>query len=245
MDISTVVRTVLEKNPGMKAKELIAKVREKTGLSRSVVYGHLGSFEVQGKIYREKGRYWLEKPQKIEEQSSNEFLLHLNLSKVVAAIERLWDILMRSPTREEIAFETGVPPEEAEKLAYKTAPQTGWFNPSPEIIEESTRKLGEILYCEALMKAGKVREDGQSTHKSISFGYDEDDMEIVEEAKRLRYLREHPKVFAVIDGEGNFVSWSREAEKYLRGYKPKHRLVRLDAFVLGPPHDPWRPHRGW
>lgn len=64
MDVWTVVRTVLEKSPGIKAKELIRKVREKTGLARSTIYDRMASFELQGKIYREKGRYYLEKPQK-------------------------------------------------------------------------------------------------------------------------------------------------------------------------------------
>lgn len=49
----------LEKNPGIKAKELITKVRDKTGLSRSTIYSHLESFDLQGKIHRERGRYWL------------------------------------------------------------------------------------------------------------------------------------------------------------------------------------------
>jgi predicted transcriptional regulator len=62
MNIWTVVRTVLEKNPGIKAKELIKKVRGKTGLSRSTIYEHLNSLVLRGMIYREKGKYWLEKP---------------------------------------------------------------------------------------------------------------------------------------------------------------------------------------
>lgn len=70
MDIWTVVRTVLEKNPSIKAKELIAKVREKTDLSKSTIYDQLASLELQGKFYRDKGRYWLEKPRKIQEVSS-------------------------------------------------------------------------------------------------------------------------------------------------------------------------------
>lgn len=59
MDIWTATRTVLEKNPGIKAEYLIEKLRGKTGLSRSTIYEHLGSFELQGKVKREKGHYYL------------------------------------------------------------------------------------------------------------------------------------------------------------------------------------------
>jgi len=72
MDVWTVVRTILEKNPRIKAKQLIVEVRKKTDLSRSTIYEHLLSLDLQGKIYREKGLYWLEKPEKasvsLEEQ---------------------------------------------------------------------------------------------------------------------------------------------------------------------------------
>ena len=62
MDIWTAVRTVLLNYPGAKAEYLIQKVREKTKLGRSTIYYHLSSFELKKKIYRKKGRYWLEKP---------------------------------------------------------------------------------------------------------------------------------------------------------------------------------------
>lgn len=59
MDIWTVVRTILEKNPGINGGQLWRKVQEKTGLSRSTIYDHLYTFHNQDKIYRKKGRYWL------------------------------------------------------------------------------------------------------------------------------------------------------------------------------------------
>jgi hypothetical protein len=59
MDYWTVVRTILEKNPGIRAKELITKLRGRIGLSRSSIYEHLGSLELKGRIEREKGRYYL------------------------------------------------------------------------------------------------------------------------------------------------------------------------------------------
>lgn len=62
LDFWTVVRTIIEKNPGIKSNELIQKVKKKTGKSRSTIYDHLSTFDNQDKIYREKGRYWIEKP---------------------------------------------------------------------------------------------------------------------------------------------------------------------------------------
>lgn len=62
MDIETIIRTFLQKNPAIPAKFLIPKLREKTGLSRSTIYKHLDSLETRGLIYSEKGRYWSEKP---------------------------------------------------------------------------------------------------------------------------------------------------------------------------------------
>jgi len=59
MDIWTDVQTILEKNPGLRAKYLIQELREKTGLGRSMIYDHLHTFHNQNKIYREKGRYYL------------------------------------------------------------------------------------------------------------------------------------------------------------------------------------------
>lgn len=64
MDIWTVTRTVLEKNPGVKAKYLIKELEGKTGLARSTIYEHLGSFDLRGKIQREKGHYFLAEPTK-------------------------------------------------------------------------------------------------------------------------------------------------------------------------------------
>lgn len=59
MNISDAVRTVLEKNPGMRSKHLIEELEKKTGLSRSTIFEHLSSFEVKREIYREMGRYYL------------------------------------------------------------------------------------------------------------------------------------------------------------------------------------------
>lgn len=62
MDFEQVIRTILKKSLGVSAKNLVVRVHAKTGLSRSTVYEHLHSMNLRGKIYREKGFYWLEKP---------------------------------------------------------------------------------------------------------------------------------------------------------------------------------------
>jgi hypothetical protein len=59
MDFWTVTRTVLEKNPGMKAKLLLMELEKRTELSRSTVYSHLESLVIKEEIFREKGRYYL------------------------------------------------------------------------------------------------------------------------------------------------------------------------------------------
>lgn len=61
MDIWTTVRTILEKNPGCRAKKLVAEVRERADLGRSTLYDHLGSWTLRKKCFREKGKYYLPK----------------------------------------------------------------------------------------------------------------------------------------------------------------------------------------
>jgi hypothetical protein len=158
----------------------------------------------------------------------HEFLLEVEAGRVLAAIERLWSILLRPPTSEEIAVETGITPEDAEELAYKYALQTGWFHPTPVLIHDKTERLAEILFCAAQLRDGKVREDGSSK----DFDY-ENDREIVDEAKR--FLKQHPEMLAKTDKDGRFVSWPREALKYLKkDLKPKdHHIGDLFAFKFG------------
>ena len=56
LDVWTVVRTILEQNPGIKSGQLWRKVGEKTGYGRSALYERFDSFEEQGKIVRDKGK---------------------------------------------------------------------------------------------------------------------------------------------------------------------------------------------
>jgi hypothetical protein len=132
----------------------------------------------------------------------------LMLDEIIAAIERLKVVLMRMPTVDEIAVEAGATPGEAEKLVYKLATQTGWFNPTPELIRNAREKLGEVLVCAARIRDKHVDENG----KSEAFDYDEDAV-ILEEAKRFltEYQSLLPKLTA--DGEG-VVSWPSEALKF-------------------------------
>lgn len=62
MDKWTATRTILEKNPGIKRKELLPKVMKLTDKGKSVITDAFSRFEYRGKIFREKGRYYLEEP---------------------------------------------------------------------------------------------------------------------------------------------------------------------------------------
>lgn len=62
MEIETATRTILKKNPAIKNKELLPKVKKMTGKGRTAITDEWASMELRGKLYREKGHYWLEKP---------------------------------------------------------------------------------------------------------------------------------------------------------------------------------------
>lgn len=62
MDIETATRTILDKNPGIKSKELLRQVKKLTGKGRSAIFEKWQSLYLQSKLYREKGRYWNKKP---------------------------------------------------------------------------------------------------------------------------------------------------------------------------------------
>ncbi len=147
-----------------------------------------------------------------------EYLLDVDAARVIAAIERLKPVLLRMPTVDEIAVEAGITPQEAEKLAYKLATQTGWFNPSPELIRDARVRLGEALVCAARIRDKHVAEDG----KSENFDYD-DDHGVVEEAKR--FLKDYPHLLPKLaDDGGAVVFWSQEALRFLgENYVPKER----------------------
>jgi len=57
MSFEEAVRTILEKNPGLRAKYLIEELRQKTGLSRSTIYAQLRSLEIKNQINIDKCKY--------------------------------------------------------------------------------------------------------------------------------------------------------------------------------------------
>jgi len=61
---------------------------------------------------------------------------------VIEAVKHWKTLAFRYPTVEEIADETGIVPEEAKILAYKTKKETGWFMPN----EGSDKRLSRIVH---------------------------------------------------------------------------------------------------
>ena len=145
----------------------------------------------------------------------HEYLLDVDAGRVVGAIERLWALLLRPPTVEEIALQTGVTPENAEKLAYKTAKETRWFPPTQETKENAGERLAEVLICAARLKEGKP---------SNWVEMYSDEPEIMREGER--FLKEHPEMLPRLSQDGMKVSsWPRETLRYLRREcQPKDRI---------------------
>jgi hypothetical protein len=145
------------------------------------------------------------------------YLLEVDAGKIIGVIERLKHLLLRMPTVDEVAVEAGITPSEAEHLVYKLAAQTGWYNPTPEIIRDARVRLGEILVCAARIRQNFVAEDG----KSEKFDYDED-ARIVEDAKS--FLKNYPHFLPKLTDDGEVYSWNQETLKFLGdNYNPKDR----------------------
>jgi hypothetical protein len=70
MEIWTAVRTVLKSSPAIRHKDLIPKLIQLTGKAKSTIDENLTSLELQGKIWRESGKYYLEKPRSTGKISS-------------------------------------------------------------------------------------------------------------------------------------------------------------------------------
>ena len=160
-----------------------------------------------------------------------EHILNVDNARMMTAIERLKSILFRPPTVDEIAVETGFTPTEAEKLAYKLASQSGWFNPTPELISAAKVKLGEVLICAARIDIKKVTETGMS--KFFDYTKEVEDAGIVEVANR--FLKKHPNLLPKMNQDGEkVVAWPTEALRFLgEEYKPKDRRVFELAFRFG------------
>lgn len=72
MNIWTATRTILKGNPqGLRAKDLVKRIQDKTGRGRTMIYENLASFELRALIFREHGIYYLKKP---KEKKSKEDL---------------------------------------------------------------------------------------------------------------------------------------------------------------------------
>ena len=182
-------------------------LRKELKLSRNVVHYHISRFIKYGIVKKLRDRRYA-------------FINYVEGEEaVVKAVQKWKDVAFRYPTIMEIANETGIKPEDAEFLAYKTKGKTDWFRPNQGVIETARKKLGEALVCAARIRDGKVRKDG----KSEDFDYD-DELEIVEEAKR--FLKQHPEMLPKLSEDGEYVSWPSEALKYLgKIYKPKDRSI--------------------
>ena len=189
------------------------ELRKELNLTRNTVNYHLSRFMKYGIAQKLKDRRYA-------------FINYVDgEDAVVNAVEKWKDIAFRYPTVVEIADETGMKLEDAEALAYKTKPETGWFKPNQGIIETAREKLGEVLVCAARIRDGWIK-DG----KSEDFDY-ENDPEILEEAERV--LKEHPKLVPKVSEDGmDVVSWPSAALKYLGEiYTPKKRTVPYVATV--------------
>lgn len=115
MDLWTVVQNYLEKNPaGVTAGALIKEAMKKTGLSRATIYEDIGRWYNQGKLYREKGRYYSEEPSKRK--------LDLLVEEAFRTLKEKNDTF----TLEQVASEVGVPPSEIEASVYRLVKKHGW-----------------------------------------------------------------------------------------------------------------------
>ncbi|MEM3752926.1 MAG: winged helix-turn-helix domain-containing protein [Candidatus Bathyarchaeia archaeon] len=188
------------------------ELMKELGVTRNAIYYHINRFAKYGIVKKLRDNRYA-------------FVGYFDEEEAVVQVVNKWkSIAFRYPTVSEIANETGLKIEDAERLAYKTRDRTGWFAPNEAIIESSREKLGEVLVCATYMRNGKVNENGQSE----DFDY-KDDMEIVEEAKR--FLKEHPEMLPKIKNDDE-VLWPEEALKYLgKNYKPKDRSIPYASVV--------------
>jgi len=67
--------------------------------------------------------------------------------EVIKAVGRWRRVAGRYPTVDEVAAEAGMVPEETKRLVYGTKAKTGWFPPTPEIVEEVLKNSQPIKRC--------------------------------------------------------------------------------------------------
>jgi DNA-binding MarR family transcriptional regulator len=72
------------------------------------------------------------------------FIDYVDDQEEVIKVAGQWQhIAYRYPTVDEVAAEVGMIPDETKRLVYGTKAKTGWFPPTPEMVEEASEKLGE------------------------------------------------------------------------------------------------------
>jgi hypothetical protein len=134
--------------------------------------------------------------------------------EVIKAVGWWHSVAYRYPAVDEVAADVGMVPEKTTRLVYGTKAETGWFPPTPEIVEDAREKLGEALVCAARMKEGKP-----SNWREMYSG----DPETAREKER--FLKEHPEMLPKLSENGMQVaSWPTQASKYLgKDHQPKDR----------------------
>jgi len=180
-------------------------LREELELSRSAITYHVGRL-VKYKIAKKL------------RDNKYAFISYVDGEEaVVQAVKRWKNVAFRYPYPQEIADETGLSLEEAERLARKTRDRTGWTMPNKAIKQYASEKLGEVLVC-----AARLMHERFSDRKDLEYMY-RDDPETMAEAECFR--KEHPEMLPKLESNGiEVASWPLVALKYLgKRYKPKHR----------------------
>ncbi len=217
MDYARAVLELVKEGPKRRqwlVNQLCPKIMSKKKLQKT-----LNELTVEGKLFKDSrpaggGGGW----ETWYMQPNHRYLLEVDAGRITRAIERLKPLLMRMPTVDEIAIEAGITPSETEHIVYKLATQTGWYNPTQEIILKARTRLGEVLVCAARIRQQLVADDG----KSEDFDYDED-ARIVKEANF--FLKDHPQLLPMLTDDGEKVDvWSQEALRFLGdNYTPQER----------------------
>lgn len=160
---------------------------------------------------------------------NHRYLLEVDAARIIGAIERLKPLLLRMPTVDEIAREVGITPKDAEPLVYKLTSETGWYNPTQQLIEDARVRLGETLICAARIKDHLVDENGESER----FDYDKEpeDATILDNAKH--FLKEKPTLLPSLSKDGEqVVAWPSGAMGLLGdNYVAKDRIKPFFAVI--------------
>ena len=160
---------------------------------------------------------------------NNRYVLEVDTARIISAIERLNPLLLRMPTIEEIAREVAITPKEAEPLLYKLATQTGWYNPTEQLIKDAKVSLGEALVCAARIRDKHVDKNGKS--KTFDYEKEPTDNKVLEDAKR--FLKEQPTLLPKLSKDGEQVTtWPYNTLQFLgENYTPIDRQEPFFAAI--------------